>query len=570
MFSFDNLTYLDSHIAYLHKKLKNDNVFLVWGCIRDLLLWIAKAPYDIDVTLAWEPKEIYQKINKTGISHFMTEKFWTMTLIPKKQETEAHEEKIQYEITPFRQENDYKDKRHPEEIIWSDSLLDDAKRRDFTINCMYYFSHWKHSNSWSSEDIQTINSDTRLKTLKKEWWAYLPEYQLVILQKHELTDQVFAWGVYNSTPLEQLIPEENLSSLKILVDPYLGLQDIILWKLKAVGEADKRFQEDALRLIRALRIPNVINEKLQQHSKTTWAKVSLLDFETDTRNSIKKNFFLLPFIAKESIKEEMCKAFKKWNPFAFTSLLDETNILKYLLPSLYLCKHVEQPVRYHPFDVYAHTMLALYELQKINSNYLVRFAMLYHDVGKVDQFYAYQLNLTREEVREVMASWLNHQKSSVDLTKKDFQNLWFSNKEIDEIVRYIAQHHKPGEILDAKPINRKKKVRKLFSEAGFCKVNNLLDICIADRIGQYNPMQNSSDITDVEQLRILLKELQEEEWQFTPKDLAIRWGDIMKELNIDSGPQVGVLLGQAFDWVINDISQRNTSKEIFQYIKSLV
>jgi hypothetical protein len=65
--------------------------------------------------------------------------------------------------------------------------------------------------------------------------------------------------------------------------------------------------------------------------------------------------------------------------------------------------------------------------------------------------------------------------------------------------------------LDAKDDNRIKKIRKLYSEAGFEKVNNLLDITIADRLGQYNPMQNSSDITDIQDLRKLLKKLKKEE-----------------------------------------------------------
>jgi len=64
---------------------------------------------------------------------------------------------------------------------------------------------------------------------------------------------------------------------------------------------------------------------------------------------------------------------------------------------------VEQPVRYHPFDIYVHTMLSLYELQKINSDYLVRLAMLYHDVGKVGQYEAYQTGLDRDEIRKILS-----------------------------------------------------------------------------------------------------------------------------------------------------------------------
>ena len=118
--------------------------------------------------------------------------------------------------------------------------------------------------------------------------------------------------------------------------------------------------------------------------------VVLFDFVKETWNSIKKNSALLDHVAKERIKDELSKAFIAGNPFGFVSLLDEAKLLPILFPALMETKNVEQPVRYHPFDVYAHTMLTLFELQKINKNYLVRFAMLYHDVGKVDQFDAYE------------------------------------------------------------------------------------------------------------------------------------------------------------------------------------
>jgi tRNA nucleotidyltransferase/poly(A) polymerase len=135
---------------------------------------------------------------------------------------------------------------------------------------------------------------------------------------------------------------------------------------------------------------------------------------------LKKNFFLLQFVAKERIKDEICKAFKHGNPFGFISLLDELNVLKFLFPALYAIKGVNQPVRYHPFDVYAHTLLTLKSLQEINTDYLTRFGMLYHDVGKADQYYMHELPLDRDEVRKIFGSWLNHHTSGMDHVKKDF------------------------------------------------------------------------------------------------------------------------------------------------------
>ena len=77
--------------------------------------------------------------------------------------------------------------------------------------------------------------------------------------------------------------------------------------------------------------------------------------------------------------------------------------MPFLFPALYETRFIPQPIRYHPFDVYTHTMLTLYELQKINKNYLVRLGMLYHDVGKPAQFGAYGDHLTKEEIRAILA-----------------------------------------------------------------------------------------------------------------------------------------------------------------------
>jgi tRNA nucleotidyltransferase/poly(A) polymerase len=83
MLHFQNLSKLDTHLNFLNKKMlapsldagNNQNLFLVGGCIRDLLLDIEENPTDIDLTLAGNPKDIYENIDKEGLSHFMTEKF---------------------------------------------------------------------------------------------------------------------------------------------------------------------------------------------------------------------------------------------------------------------------------------------------------------------------------------------------------------------------------------------------------------------------------------------------------------------------------------------------------------
>ena len=361
--------------------------------------------------------------------------------------------------------------------------------------------------------------------------------------------------------------EKKHIDLHIIIDPALGLQDIYYKKLQTVGDPDARFQEDALRLLRALRFVNVINEKLQNLNKDKPSdpknKMKIFDFEVETWKAIKRNHELLKNIAKERIREELIKAFTKGNPFALVWLIDEAEMLPIIFPALALTKHVDQPIRYHPFDVYTHILLTVYHLQQINPNYLVRFAMLYHDVWKVGQYAEYQKNLSREEIRKVLSWPLNHRYSSAVFAKEDFSKLGFSHKEIEEIEWYIKEHHTPWEILQANPVNREKKLRKMLSESWYERVNNLLDINIADRLGMYNPLQNAGDLSDSWYLKELLAEINEKEGQFTAKDLAVNWKDIMEYFHLQPWKLVWELLNVGLDWVLWDIENRNKAKHIY-------
>lgn len=566
MIQSEHLTLLDKHLSFLQKQTKTENsLFLVGWCVRDFLLGLGKKPTDIDFTMAGKPVEIYNRISKTGISHFMTEKFGTITLI---------KEDLKYELTPLRTESDYEDNRHPGEIVRSNNLLLDSERRDFTINCIYYTNYPYSSKLWLLPVQTTEKNPNIINLLNRFGYVYLADKVTFIIQDHIILEQLFKEGNfqehYFKTWMKSLNPEtivgeregkKDSKNLRFLIDPHQWIQDLENKKLRAVGSAEKRFQEDALRLLRALRFVNVCNQKLQD----TDLSLELFDFEKSTWNALRDNIGLLQHIAKERIHDELIKVFSEGNPFAFIALVDEAWLMPLLFPALYATRFVHQPIRYHPFDVYTHTMLTLYELQKINKNYLVRLWMLYHDVGKPAQFAAYWDHLTKEEIRTILAGPLNHRRSWPWLTETDFQALWFSKKEVEEITRYVGNHHKPEEILDGNnPTNIVKKLRKFLSEAGREKIDNILDITMADRMGQYNPLQNNADLKDIHMLRWMLETIHNEEGQFTIKELAVTGADIMKKFKLTPGPLVWELIVRAFDWVINDIAKRNNKKDIFQ------
>ena len=588
MLNFSLLKRLDYHQKFLQKRVQISDIFLVWWCIRDLLLWITKDPLDIDFTCEWKPEELDSQINTEWLSHFKTDKFWTITLIP------SSEKERSYQLTPLRTEWDYEDFRHPWEINRSNDILLDAKRRDFSINAMYYFSveqKTKRDLDYVKDEPKTLSELDLLKVLKTQWYCYLSDINLLILTDAQFISQVFPQSHFDEYAFRYLVETQNScyhvsnqtekkseKLFRVLIDSTWGIESMIHRKLTTVWNPDQRFWEDALRLIRWLRLVNVCNYQLLQLDKKNksrkekWdlEKVQLFDFSAETWESIKKNAPLLVHVAKERIKEELCKPFIKWNPFAFVVLLDASGMLSILFPALAKTKFVDQPIRYHAFDVYTHIMLSLKAVQEINSDYLVRFAMLYHDVGKVQQYAAYDSLKTKEEKQAIFSWPLNHRESSPVLMREDFSALWFSKKEIETIEWYIHEHHTPGEILNSHPNNRIKKVRKLYSEKWYEIVNNLFDINIADRLWQENPLQNSCDLTDSYYLKELLNQLKNSEWQFEMKDLAIDGEKLMKHFKFEPSPLVWEFLHQAVEWVLTDINDRNNEKEIFNYLENYI
>lgn len=114
----------------------------------------------------------------------------------------------------------------------------------------------------------------------------------------------------------------------------------------------------------------------------------------------------------------------------------------------------------------------------------------------------------------------------------------------------------------ARAENREKKVRTFLSEAGYDRALHILDITMADRLGQYNPLQNSNDLTDVEDIKKILKKLHKKEGQFTMKQLVVDGGDIMTACGLPAGPTIGKLLKKTLERVMVDITTRNTKKQI--------
>ena len=205
--------------------------YIVGGCVRDYLMGIP--PHDYDITTSALPEEvkaIFPHTVDTGIEH------GTVTVII---------DKIGYELTTYRIDGEYKDNRHPEQVIFTDKLACDLSRRDFTVNAIAY-------------------NDQR---------GY--------------------------------------------VDMFGGMEDIKKAIIKGVGEPSKRFQEDALRMMRALRFSAQLN----------------FSIEENTMLALKENAQLIKNISIERIREEFFKLIISDHNERL-DLLYESGMLPYFLPEL--------------------------------------------------------------------------------------------------------------------------------------------------------------------------------------------------------------------------------------------
>ncbi len=511
--------------------------------------------------MSWNPDVIWENMiyNEKEISRFRTEKFGTMTLIPKDND-------IEYELTPLRTEGWYTNKRHPEQIVRSDDILLDSKRRDFTINCIYRYGTELSDISLPDFKPEEIEIEKGLTT----WALLLLDENVLIIQNDDFIKKIFSQWRLNKEALSAILwtaisiwtwlVSDNLS---ILIDPHHGTQDLLGQKIRTVGLAEDRFNEDALRIIRWIRFANILNQHKQNN----------FDFDKKTWLAMQSTAQLITHISWERIHDELVKVFKQHNPFGYVSLLHELKILPHLFPSVANTIHNDQPVRYHSFDTFTHTLLCLHALQIIFetkeihhwNEYLAKLAMLYHDVWKPEQYEKMWEAIKANPDNPDRSSYEYHTESWAKLAKVDLQLLSFSKKEIDEIARYIKRHHRPGEILDGKKEKYEVRLRKLMSEGWYRETLNLLDITIADRLGQYNPLQKA-DIEWVQWLKKILNTLHEKEGRFTMKNLAINGEDIMQHLNLSPGPEVWEKLHTCFERVLHDIEKRNNKETLLTFV----
>lgn len=318
------------------------------------------------------------------------------------------------------------------------------------------------------------------------------------------------------------IAAEITQGITSYVDPYGGLKDIENKVIKTVGEPGERFNEDALRLLRAVRFAGLLN----------------FDIEEKTWDSIQKNSGLITNISGERIRDELLKILESENPYEGIVLLDKAEMLSLILPELTKGKGVSQvrPGRHHTNDVFTHNIESLRHTP--SKDPIVRLATLLHDVGK-----PYVLR----EDEEGHVIFYNHEVKGAQIAYEICDRLRLSKKQRDKIVTLIRWHMFTVDenITDAA-------IRRFIRRVGLENVADMMDLRIGDRLGGGTQVAESWRLKKFKER--IASELNP---PLSINDLVVDGNDIMRELNIKPGPQIGKILNELFAEVDEDLSKNN-------------
>jgi poly(A) polymerase len=218
---------------------------------------------------------------------------------------------------------------------------------------------------------------------------------------------------------------------------YVGGQaDLKARAIRAIGEPDRRFTEDKLRMMRAVR----------------FAARFGFEIETETFRAIRRHVAEIGQVSPERLREELTKLLTEGAARRAFELLDETWLLQQVLPEIGAMKGVEQPSQYHPEgDVWIHTLLMLESLPKDASPTLA-WGVLLHDVGKPPTFQS--AAETKDRIR-----FNNHVEVGVRMAEATCKRLRFSNEDTEQILALVDNHMKFGAVEEMRASTLKKFVR---------------------------------------------------------------------------------------------------------------
>lgn len=428
--------------------------YIVGGCVRDLLL--EKTPKDWDVTTNATPDQIQALFPNT----FYENDYGTVGVVNE----DIDDETLKVvEVTPYRIESGYSDKRRPDEVIFSNSLQEDLKRRDFTMNAMAY-------------DIE-----------------------------HKQLD-----------------------------DPYGGVKDIKDKLIKAVGNPDERFSEDALRVLRAIRL----------------ASETGFTIEKDTSDAIVRNAAHLEHISAERIRDEFLRIIDSPRPLEGVILAQRLGVLKYIAPEIEKGIGVKQNGD-HIYDVWEHNLRALQHAADKGWPLHVKLAALLHDVAKP--------HTARWSPEKNDWTFYGHDVVGGRVTQKLLTRLKLPKKMV-ETVSSLVRHHLFFSDIDKITLSA---VRRIVKNVGPDNVWDLMKVRACDRIGMGRPKETPYRLRKYHSMI--------EEAMRAPVSvgmLKIDGQQIMDVSGETPGPRLGYILHALLEEVLDDPTL-NTSEFLMKRSREL-
>ncbi len=433
----------------------NFEAYIVGGCVRDLMIKklkinnLYKDPDDWDIATNAFPEKTQEIFQKNGFKTFYENVFGTVGVVLPSDSKRKFNSIV--EITTYRTESSYTNKRHPDRINWAKTIQEDLSRRDFTVNAIAFKSEFKEKK-----------------------------------------------------------PEG------LIIDPFDGISDLKNKIIKSVGNPTERFSEDALRMMRAVRFATKLNFKI----------------EKETKDAIIKNNFLLEKISKERIRDEFIKIIMTPSAMKGIELLRELEILKHIIPELEEGCGVKQN-KHHIYDCYQHNIFSLDYAAKKNFSMNVRVAALLHDIAKPKV----------KKGKGLSATFYGHEIVGAKMAKNILERLKFPKEDLKKIINLIRYHlfyYNVGEVSESS-------VRRLVRQVGKENMEELLCLRMSDRIGSGVP---KAEPYKLRHLKYLIDKTSQD--PVSVKKLEINGGDIMKILNISSGPKIGWILETLLGIVLDD------------------
>ena len=395
----------------------------VGGCVRDLRL--GRTPVDWDVTTSALPEETMalfgERAVPTGLKH------GTVTVRTEDQPVE---------VTTFRKDGAYRDHRRPETVTFTDSLEEDLRRRDFTVNAM-------------ALDLR---------------------------------------GTFR--------------------DPFGGLGDLERGILRCVGEPERRFHEDALRILRGLRFSACLGFVLEEK----------------TASAIREKKELLRDIAPERVWAELSRLLT--GQWADEVLRAYPEVVGVFWPDLLPMIGFDQRTRHHCYDVWEHT---LHALAAVEPDVVLRCTMLLHDVGKPETF-------TLDGRGH--GHFKGHPARSAAMTENMLRRLRVDNATRETVVRLVEWHDRNIPRTD-------QGLRRALRDLGEADLRRLLAVKRAD-----NQAQAHQDLLgEIDKAEAILDRLLAEGACVSLGQLAVRGGDLAA-LGL-RGPAIGRMLDLLLDRVVD-------------------